>query len=92
MTYKACLATHSDDHVVFATLYIAEMANAALTDKSLKDPETGRESLKRVGREVADIISSFGHRSGYPHVRKITKALCKHCLLQNSFTFCNYFF
>lgn len=78
MTYKPCLATHSEHHVIFATLYITEIVNAALTDKSLADPERGRESLKRIGREVSDIISSFGHRAGYPHVIKITKALCEH--------------
>ena len=91
MTYKPCLATESDDHVVFAMLYITEMANAALTDKSLTDPERGRESLERVGKEVADIITSFGHRAGYPHVRKITKALCKHCLCKILLHFVNIF-
>ena len=93
MTYKPCLATHphSEYHVIFATLYITEMVNAALTDKSLADAGKGRESLKRNGREVADIISSFGHRAGYPHVREITKALCEPCLCQILLHFVNIF-
>ena len=87
---NACLPTSADHSVIHASLYLAEVVNAALTDKSLSNSQTKELVLEEVAKELGNKLSSLSHRAGTADVGKITKGLGEHLSLQKHFTFCKF--
>ena len=87
---NACLPTSANQSVIHASLYLAEIINAALRDKFLSDSQRKEQMLEAVAKELGDKLSSLSHRAGTADVGKITKGLGKHLSLQKHFTFCKF--
>ena len=80
-TPLTCLAT-SSHAVIHASLYLTEIVNAALTDKSLTDPEEPTPSklnkLANVAKDIASKFSTLNQDAHYPGLDKIIDGLGKH--------------
>jgi len=77
-----------------ASLYLAEVVNAYLTDETLHDPSKSIESKKAYLREntkdVAALFSTLNQNACYPGLDEMIAGLGN--VLFVFFTFCNFFF